>query len=209
MHFGCCFQVHGTAPDIAGQDKANPTALLLSAVMMLRHMELHSHADSVEEAVLETIKEGQVRIYLSPNSPILSPPQRLKSSNRTRSDEEEKRQSSFPSLYPTHPPALFFALPSLPDTVGSFSNDDGDGNENVKKAAIGLLSKTSGFHARHAFWYISLPLLHDYDVKIPNFTFYVGRKQATTKFSFSFVTRVQSPRNQLQGNLRTLDSFRE
>ncbi|CAH3186322.1 unnamed protein product [Porites evermanni] len=61
MHFGFyCLQVHGTAPDIAGQDKANPTALLLSAVMMLRHMELHSHADSVEGAVLETIKEGQV-----------------------------------------------------------------------------------------------------------------------------------------------------
>ena len=79
MHFVFyCFQVHGTAPDIAGQDKANPTALLLSAVMMLRHMELHSHADSVEGAVLETIKEGQVRMYLSSNSPKLSPPQRLK-----------------------------------------------------------------------------------------------------------------------------------
>ena len=54
--------MHGTAPDIAGQDKANPTALLLSAVMMLRHMELHSHADCVEKAVLETIKEGKVRM---------------------------------------------------------------------------------------------------------------------------------------------------
>lgn len=32
--------VHGTAPDIAGKDMANPTALLLSAVMMLRHMGL-------------------------------------------------------------------------------------------------------------------------------------------------------------------------
>ena len=52
--------MHGTAPDIAGQDKANPTALLLSAVMMLRHMELHSHADMVEKAVLATIKEGMV-----------------------------------------------------------------------------------------------------------------------------------------------------
>ncbi|KAJ7376590.1 Isocitrate dehydrogenase [NAD] subunit alpha, mitochondrial [Desmophyllum pertusum] len=52
--------VHGTAPDIAGQDKANPTALLLSAVMMLRHMELQSHAKDVETAVLETIKEGKV-----------------------------------------------------------------------------------------------------------------------------------------------------
>jgi isocitrate dehydrogenase (NAD+) len=29
---------HGTAPDIAGKNKANPTALLLSAVMMLRHL---------------------------------------------------------------------------------------------------------------------------------------------------------------------------
>ena len=34
---GAIFEsVHGTAPDIAGEDKANPTALLLSAVMMLR-----------------------------------------------------------------------------------------------------------------------------------------------------------------------------
>ena len=70
-------------------------------------------------------------------------------------------------------------------SVGSFSNDDGDGNENVKKA-IGLLSKTTSLHVHHAFLYISLPLLHDYDVKMPNFTFYGGRKQTTTKFSFSF-----------------------
>ena len=34
--------------------------------------------------------------------------------------------------------------------------------------------------------YISLPLLHDYDWKMPNFTFYGGRKQVTTKYSFSF-----------------------
>ena len=36
------------------------------------------------------------------------------------------------------------------------------------------------------FLYISLPLLHNYDVKMPIFMFYGGRKQATTKFSFSF-----------------------
>ena len=54
----------------------------------------------------------------------------------------------------------------LEETPGSFSNDDGDGdgNENVK-TAIGLLSKTTGWHVHHAFLYISLPLLHDYDVK--------------------------------------------
>ena len=42
--------VHGTAPDIAGQDKANPTALLLSSVMMLRYMDLHQHAAKIEAA---------------------------------------------------------------------------------------------------------------------------------------------------------------
>ena len=52
---------------------------------------------------------------------------------------------------------------------GSFSNDDG--NENDKKA-IGLLSKTTTLHVHHAFLYISLPSLHDYDVKMPSFTFY-------------------------------------
>ena len=56
------------------------------------------------------------------------------------------------------------------------------GNEN----AIGLLSKTTSLHVHHAFLYISLPLLHDYDLKMPSFTFYGGRKQATTNFSFSF-----------------------
>lgn len=54
-------QVHGTAPDIAGLDKANPTALLLSAVMMLRHMNLHDHANKISSACFETIKEGRVR----------------------------------------------------------------------------------------------------------------------------------------------------
>ena len=79
--------------------------------------------------------------------------------------------------------SLSTAVPS-PQKKGSFSYDDGDGHENVK-TAIGLLSKTS-LHVHYAFLYTSLPLLHYYDVKMPNFTFYGGRKQATTNFSFSF-----------------------
>merc|ERR1712130_555182 len=47
--------VHGPAPDIAGQDKANPTALLLSSIMMLRHMSLFEHADKIERACFDTI----------------------------------------------------------------------------------------------------------------------------------------------------------
>uniref|UniRef100_A0A665W640 Isocitrate dehydrogenase [NAD] subunit alpha, mitochondrial n=1 Tax=Echeneis naucrates TaxID=173247 RepID=A0A665W640_ECHNA len=52
--------VHGTAPDIAGKDMANPTALLLSAVMMLRHMGLHGHAKKIEAACFDTIREKKV-----------------------------------------------------------------------------------------------------------------------------------------------------
>ena len=42
------------------------------------------------------------------------------------------------------------------------------------------------------------PFLHDCDVKVPNFSFYGGRKEATTKFYFSFCTWVWSQRIQLQ-----------
>lgn len=52
-------QVHGTAPDIAGLDKANPTALLLSAVMMLKYMGLNDHARKIEYAAYDTIKEAK------------------------------------------------------------------------------------------------------------------------------------------------------
>ncbi len=43
--------VHGSAPDIAGQDKANPTALLQSAVLMLRHIDENDAADRIQKAL--------------------------------------------------------------------------------------------------------------------------------------------------------------
>ncbi|KAG2141762.1 uncharacterized protein EDB93DRAFT_1294067 [Suillus bovinus] len=51
--------VHGSAPDIAGKGLANPTALLLSSLMMLRHMNLNEHAAKIEDAALTTIAEGK------------------------------------------------------------------------------------------------------------------------------------------------------
>ncbi|TFY81875.1 hypothetical protein EWM64_g2138 [Hericium alpestre] len=51
--------VHGSAPDIAGKGLANPTALLLSSLMMLRHMNLNEHADKIQKAALTTIAEGK------------------------------------------------------------------------------------------------------------------------------------------------------
>jgi isocitrate dehydrogenase (NAD+) len=50
--------VHGTAPDIAGSDRANPTALLLSAILMLRHMGQPEPADRIEAALAATLREG-------------------------------------------------------------------------------------------------------------------------------------------------------
>lgn len=51
--------VHGSAPDIAGKGLANPTALLLSSLMMLRHMSMFELADNIEKATLKTIAEGK------------------------------------------------------------------------------------------------------------------------------------------------------
>ncbi len=50
--------VHGSAPDIAGQDLANPTALLLSALMMLRHIGEGAAADRVLAALMRVLEAG-------------------------------------------------------------------------------------------------------------------------------------------------------
>ena len=53
--------VHGSAPDIAGKSVANPTALLLSALLMLRHINEGAIADRVMKALGEVLAEGTVR----------------------------------------------------------------------------------------------------------------------------------------------------
>lgn len=50
---------HGSAPDIAGKNLANPTSLILSSVMMLRHVGLNEWADIVETSVREVLIEGK------------------------------------------------------------------------------------------------------------------------------------------------------
>lgn len=51
--------VHGSSPDIAGKDKANPMALILSGVMMLRHLGEFEAAQKIENALLFTLESGQ------------------------------------------------------------------------------------------------------------------------------------------------------
>ena len=58
----CIFEaVHGTAPDIYGQDLANPSALLLSGTMMLRHIGLVEHAQLIEDALDRTLLQLKER----------------------------------------------------------------------------------------------------------------------------------------------------
>ena len=57
--FGLYEPSHGSAPDIAGQDKANPIATILSAAMMLRYsLDLDEEAKAVEDAVKKVLSEG-------------------------------------------------------------------------------------------------------------------------------------------------------
>ena len=51
--------VHGSAPDLAGQNRANPTAMLLSAVLMLRHIDENTAADRIESATTAVLKDGK------------------------------------------------------------------------------------------------------------------------------------------------------
>jgi 3-isopropylmalate dehydrogenase len=65
--------VHGSAPDIAGQDKANPLAQVLSAAMMLRYgLDQPAAADAIENAVLQVLAQGdRTGDILSPGTKLL------------------------------------------------------------------------------------------------------------------------------------------
>jgi isocitrate dehydrogenase (NAD+) len=59
---------HGSAPKYAGQNKVNPTAMMLSGVLMLRHLEERDAADRLEKAIADVIAEGKDVTYdLKPN----------------------------------------------------------------------------------------------------------------------------------------------
>ncbi|MCW3067251.1 MAG: isocitrate dehydrogenase [Solirubrobacterales bacterium] len=54
---------HGSAPKYKGQNKVNPTALMLSGVLMLRHLDERDAADRVENAIAEVIRKGEKVTY--------------------------------------------------------------------------------------------------------------------------------------------------
>ncbi|TMD19682.1 MAG: isocitrate/isopropylmalate dehydrogenase family protein, partial [Chloroflexi bacterium] len=61
---GAVFEAtHGSAPKYAGQNKVNPMAVMLSGVMMLRHLEEHDAAHSMEAAIADVIALGKSVTY--------------------------------------------------------------------------------------------------------------------------------------------------
>ena len=65
--FGLYEPSHGSAPDIAGQDIANPIATVLSAAMMLRYsFNLDKEADAIEKAVEKVLEDGFRTVDLLP-----------------------------------------------------------------------------------------------------------------------------------------------
>ena len=73
------------------------------------------------------------------------------------------------------------------DILGTLGKDDDDGNENAKKAKS-LITKTTRLHVHHTFLYISSPSLHDYDLKMLNFTFYATYKRTQHCWTTSTIT---------------------
>ena len=69
-------------------------------------------------------------------------------------------------------------------------------------------NKQNNNFARASRLYICFLFLHDYDVKMPNVAFYGGRKQATTKFYFSFWAWIWSLEIQLQEGSPTFDKVK-
>lgn len=55
--------VHGSAPDIAGQNKANPTALILSSIEMLKYLNLNEYAKKIEKAIFKVLALPNFKTY--------------------------------------------------------------------------------------------------------------------------------------------------
>ena len=63
--------VHGSAPDIAGKNLANPAAIVLAGALMLRHLDEPAAADRIERAVATVLKEGKfVTRDINPGAPV-------------------------------------------------------------------------------------------------------------------------------------------
>ncbi len=84
--------VHGTAPDIAGQSKANPTALLLSACMMLDHLAETKVADRLERSIVEQIQFGASTPDIGGSSTTMQVAEAIAHQYRVLAEHEDRKE---------------------------------------------------------------------------------------------------------------------
>ena len=77
---------------------------------------------------------------------------------------------------------------SVVDSKTDWVNSGWETHQQIQKSKIGLISRTTTLHVHHAFLYISLPSLYDYDVKLSNFTL-CGGCQHKTMIPFFFLQK--------------------
>ena len=61
IRFALYEPIHGSAPDIAGQNKANPIAMILSSSLMLEFLGMQKEANTIQKTIENVIKEGKVK----------------------------------------------------------------------------------------------------------------------------------------------------
>ena len=100
--------------------------------------------------------------------------------------EMYKKSMMHKVLFDQSKPLAFlpFSLPS-PSSLRKLPTMTATATGTAKKPEV-QIGKTTTLQEHHAFLHISLPSLHDYNVKLPNFTFCRGREKKTTTFFFSF-----------------------
>src|SRR5215217_780926 len=127
-HISIFEAVHGTAPDIAGKNIANPTALLLSGIALLRHVGLMESAATIENALLYTLEQGVHTGDFGDKS--------LKSLNTT--EFAEAIISNFGKIPANNPKPMLKNMPVTPTVFKLDKNPILENRENTTETIIGV-----------------------------------------------------------------------
>jgi isocitrate dehydrogenase len=121
-HISIFEAVHGTAPDIAGRGIANPTALLLSGLMMLRHVNLLKQAAAIENALMAALESGaRTADFGDPSRPALG----TRDFARAIADRLGQRPSTVPAAADSDAATPVLHRPPRPHTqevIRTFTN---------------------------------------------------------------------------------------
>jgi isocitrate dehydrogenase len=127
-HIAIFEAVHGTAPDIMGKNIANPTALLLSGIALLRHVGLMKSASTIENALLYTLEQGfHTGDFGDKSKPSLN-----------TTEFAEAIISNFGKLPANNPRPMLENMPATPTVFKLDKNPMLENRENINETIIGV-----------------------------------------------------------------------